>query len=378
MIIRGVYIIKGGAVGAEPQDIIVENGVIADIVPSVSASGEKLYAAAGYIDEHTHGGYGHDYFEATQEAVDAVSKFHLDHGTTSFVAAAVATKLEDLDIQIANIRKLKNNFADTIGLHMEGPFISVKKKGAQPEENIKSVFEDSDAEFFRKNRDLIKIVTLCPHVENAAALVKLLTSLGIKAHAGHDDSVEPEIMRSVAEGLDGATHLYCASSGLGRRKGDLTKYLGLNETALICDKLKAEVIADDIHIPGSLFKLILKNKGYRNIMLVSDSLSAAGKPAGYYKLGVDVDIYNNGRVALLKDLSALAGSITPVSEMVRIAVGYGVPLAEAVYMGNESPANHLGLTDRGILDVGKRADICILGADARVKEVYLRGERVVG
>ena len=370
MKITGVYVISDGKITSVPQDITIENGIITDIVTSYDAPAERLYATAGFIDEHTHGGYGHDFFEATQEAVDAVGKFHLDHGTTSFVATAVATKLEDLDIQIGKIRNLKHTHSDLLGLHMEGPFISVKKKGAQPEENIKAAYEPGDGEFFDKNADLVKIVTLCPHSGNAPELVEKLVSLGIKAHAGHDDSIEPEIIKCVGKGLDGATHLYCASSGLGRRKGDITKYAGLNETTLITDGIAAEVIADDIHIPRSIFTLILKNKGYRKIMLVSDSLSAAGMPVGNYKLGTDIDIYNNGRVALLADFSALAGSITPVSKMVEILVGYGVPIAEACYMGNESPAKHLGLTDRGVLAVGMRADICLLDEKGKLQKVY--------
>ena len=133
MEIKGVYIVKNGTTGSVLKDIVVENGIITDVRDSAETKAEPLFATAGFIDEHTHGGYGHDYFEATQEAADAVSKFHLDHGTTSFVATSVATKLEVLDTQISKIRKLKNNYADMIGLHMEGPFISVKKKGAQPE-----------------------------------------------------------------------------------------------------------------------------------------------------------------------------------------------------------------------------------------------------
>lgn len=371
MKINGVYVISDGKTTSVPEDITVKNGIITAIEPSSEYPEKPLFATAGFIDEHTHGGYGHDYFEATQEAADAVAKFHSDHGTTSFVATAVATKLEDLDIQISKIRNLKHNYADLLGLHMEGPFISVKKKGAQPEENIKAEYETADGKFFEKNADLIRIVTLCPHAGNAEKLVEKLVSLGIKAHAGHDDSIEPEILKCVERGLDGATHLYCASSGLARRKGDITKYAGLNETALITDSVHAEVIADDIHIPRSIFTLILKNKGYRRIMLVSDSLSAAGMPVGNYKLGTDIDIYNNGKVALLADFSALAGSITPISKMVEILVGYGVPIAEACYMGNEAPAKHLGLQDRGTIAVGMRADICLLDEKGRLKKVIL-------
>jgi len=259
---------------------------------------------------------------------------------------------------------------------LEGPFISLAKKGAQPEANIKTVFEDADKTFFEKNKDLLRIVTMCPHTENAVELVKCLRANGIIAHAGHDDSIYPEIIACVDGGLDGATHIYCASSGLGRRPGDLTKYIGLNETAMSEDRIMTEVIADDIHISEPLFKFIYKNKGFESIILVSDSLSAAGMPVGAYKLGREVDVYNNGRVALLASMKALAGSITPVSKMVEIVTSYGIPIAEACYMGNEAPAKHLRLSDRGSIEVGKLADICILDEKAKLKAVYLGGERV--
>lgn len=377
MKIENVIILRDGKAGSVAVDVYAENGVITEIAERGAPDGNTLYATAGFVDEHTHGGYGMDYFAATQEAADAVGKFHLDNGTTSYVATSVATKLGDLDRQISEIRKLKNRFSDMIGLHMEGPFINVGKKGAQPEENIKTVFEDEDEEFFVKNKDMIRIVTLCPHTARSVQLVKCLKSCGIIANAGHDGSIYPEIEACVEAGLDAATHVYCASSGLGRRKGDLTKYIGLNETALLDSRIMTEVIADDMHISEPLFRFIYKNKGYRKIMLVSDSLSAAGMPVGTYKLGRDIDVYNNGKVALLADFSALAGSITPVSKMVEIVASYGVPVAEAVYMGNQAPCAHLGLTDRDVIAVGKRADICLLDGAARLQAVYQQGRRIV-
>ena len=224
---------------------------------------------------------------------------------------------------------------------------------------------------------MIRIVTLCPHTERSVQLVRCLKSNGIIANAGHDGSIYPEIEACVEAGLDAATHVYCASSGLGRRKGDLTKYIGLNETALLDPRIMTEVIADDMHISEPLFRFIYKNKGFRNIMLVSDSLSAAGMPVGTYKLGRDIDVYNNGRVALLADFSALAGSITPVSGMVEIVTSYGVPIAEAAYMGNQAPCAHLGLKDRDVIEKGKRADICVLDARAHLTAVYQKGKRIV-
>lgn len=374
--IENVKIVKNGAVSDGIYDIICDNnGFISDIPIKKESGICEVFAVPGYIDTHTHGGYGKDYFECTQEAADAVGKFHLDNGTTSFVATSVATPLDELDNQLKKIRLLENRYASMLGVHTEGPFISVKKKGAQPEKNIKSVFEPEDAEFFRRNKDILRTVTMCPGVGNARLLTECLIENGIIAHAGHDDSIYPEIMCAVDAGLSGVTHLYCASSGLGRRKGDLTKYIGLNETALLTDELFTEVIADDVHISEMLFKLIYKNKGYRKMCAVSDSLSAAGMPVGDYMLGQDVEVYNNGNVVLLKDRSALAGSVTPLSKMVKIMVSYGIPLAEAVFIASEAPATHLGITDRGEISVGKRFDINLIDKDGNLLSVYKGGVR---
>ena len=376
MTIQNVYVLLNGKKSAQNMDVTMENGIITAITPSQGDPNEARCATAGYIDIHTHGGHGHDYFECTQEAADAVGSFHLKNGTTSYVATSVATPIEELDQQFDVIRTLENKYADMIGLHLEGPYISLDKKGAQPEQNIKTTYDSADKWFFDKNKDVLKIITVCPATGNAAEMVADAVNAGIKVQGGHDDSVYPEIINCVNAGLDGATHIYCAMSGLRRKPGSLVKYMGMNETALFDDRIMTEIIADDMHIPQALFEFVLKNKGYRSVSLVSDSLSAAGMPEGYYMLGTVTRIYNMGKVALLENMKTLAGSVTPVSKMVENVVSYGVPIAEAAYMGNEAPARYLGLTDRGALEVGKRADIVVLDEKGALLETYKLGEKV--
>lgn len=376
MTIKNVFVLANGKKSDVNCDIVVENGIITSITPSDGDVKNARYATAGFIDIHTHGAHGHDYFECTQEASDAVGSFHLKNGTTSYVATSVATPIDELNEQFKVIRELDNKYADMIGLHLEGPYISLDKKGAQPEQNIKTTYDKADKWFFDENKDLLKIITVCPATANGAEMVRDAVSAGIKVQGGHDDSVYPEIIDCVNAGLDGATHVYCAMSGLRRKPGSLVKYMGMNETALFDDRIMTEIIADDMHIPQALFEFVLKNKGYKQVSLVSDSLSAAGMPEGYYMLGTVTRIYNMGKVALLENMKTLAGSVTPVSKMVANVVSYGVPIAEAVYMGNQTPASYLGLTDRGVIEVGKRADIVVLDENANLLETYKLGEKV--
>ncbi len=374
--IKNVIILRDGIESREQSDITISGGMITSIAKSETTIAEPMYATGGYVDIHTHGGYGHDYFECTQQSADCVGKFHLENGTTSYCATAVATRLEDLSEQCKKIRLLNNDYASMLGLHLEGPFISIKKKGAQPECNIKLSYDEDDALFFEENADILKIVTMCPHTKNAQKLVAKLISQSIVVHAGHDDSIYPEIMDCVKKGLSGATHIYCASSGLSRRSGDITKYLGLNETALLQKEIFTEIIADNQHITEELFMFVYKNKGFKNMCVVSDSLSAAGMPVGVYTLGEDIAIYNNGEVVLLQDLSALAGSVTPLRKMVQNMVSYGVPIAEAVYMANQSPAKHIGLSELGGINTGAAADIVIINKHGELQNVYKNGKKI--
>lgn len=374
--IKGVKIIENGRISSVPVDISFDGGVITQIERSGCGGAEPLYVSMGFIDIHTHGGGGHDVSECTADALNAIGNYHLKRGVTAYLPAFVASPLSVLDDYFEKLRSIQADGAEILGAHIEGPYISPEKKGAQPIENILTVYDDNDKGFFERNSDILKIVTLCPATQNAPTLVKRLAENGIKAQAGHDNSFDFQIEACMAEGLDGVTHLYNASSGIRRASDSVEKRLGLNETALLHDALFCEVIADNVHIPPRLFKLIYKNKDFKRIILISDSLSIADAPDGRYFLGGDIEIISDGRVAYLKDKSAIAGSVTSVSTAVLNVINTGIPLAEAVYSAAEAPAAYLGILDKMKIAVGNNATFNVLNRDGSVRETYFKGNKV--
>lgn len=361
--IKGAKIIKDGKISEKAYDVEIKDGVLSSMTESPFGN---VYLTQGFVDIHTHGALGVDFSHATQEDIEKVEKYYLSHGVTHFAPTFVATPLEILDGQLSSLFALKSKCM--LKAHMEGPFISIKHKGAQPAININDEFKDDDAKFFEKNSDKIGIVTLCPAVKNAEKLVETLVSNGIKAQGGHDDSRLPDIKKAMSAGLDGVTHIFCGCSTAERGKKDFDKLLGLTESGLLFDELTVEVIADDKHISKELFLLILKCKGFEKICLISDSLSAAGMKKGYYKLGND-NVFTDEKVCYLEDFSSLAGSVTSVGEMVKIVCSYGVPIEHAVYMASDAPRKYLEMNAK-TFEIGECADYVLLSADGSVLETF--------
>lgn len=371
---ENVKFIFGGLIGNNAYDVEVNGDVISAITPACKKENCN-YVTLPYIDVHTHGGAGHDVSELTKEALDAIGDYLLYNGIGAYLPTFVATPLGKLDEMFLKLRNLSPSGAEILGAHIEGPYISLAKKGAQPAANILTAYDPKDAVFFEKNKDILKIVTLCPATKNAPLLVKTLVGNGIKAEAGHDDSVDTDIIECMKNGLDGATHIYCASSGFRRLKGSIEKHLGLNECALLFDEIYTEVIADGVHISENLFDFIYKNKGYRKIILVSDSLAPAGAPCGKYLLGDDTPVITDGTAAYLEDKSALAGSVTNVAKTVENVVSYGVPLAHAVYAATETPRKYLSLP-YDALSCGSTASFNVLDEKGKLLHVVNRGRTV--
>ena len=322
----------------------------------------------GFCEIHSHGAMGFDISVATQEALDAVSKYYLENGITAFSPPFVATPLEVLDSQLDRLYSLKQNYARMLPAHLEGPFISLEHKGAQPAENILPEYTDEHAWFFEKHRHHIGIVTLCPAVKGVEKLVKLLVSLGIKVQGGHDNARYPDIAKCIDAGLDGVTHIFCGCSTSVRGKTDFEKLLGLTETGLYRDDLAVEVIADGKHLSKELVDFIFKCKPLDKIIYVSDSLSPAGMPIGEYKLG-DHDILNAGDVAYLKDMSSIAGSVTNLYRMLHLSLDYGHPLENLLRCVSLNPREYMGLPTS--IKVGDKADFVVLDGDGNLKKTVL-------
>jgi N-acetylglucosamine-6-phosphate deacetylase len=289
---------------------------------------------------------------------------------TAFSPTFVATPLDILDKQLDTLFSLKQNYAVMLPAHLEGPFISKVQKGAQPESAILDEYNESEHKcFFEKHRSHIGIVTLCPSVKGVDRLTKLLVSLGIKVQAGHDNSNYNHIQNAMACGLDGVTHLGCASSMM-KRDDNLEKHLGLTETALYDDNLAVELIVDGKHLAQDVVDMVHKFKADDKIIYISDSLSTAGMPAGEYMLG-DTPVVSDGTVSYLKNMTTLAGSVTNLYKELHLALDNGVPLEKALYYVAINPRRYLSLPTE--IKVGEKADFVIFDKDGNLKKVVLGG-----
>lgn len=360
--------------------INIENGKIVSIGDAIYDNvidAKNNVVAAGYIDIHTHGGYGKDCMEASKEAIETICKYHLEGGTTSFVPTTMTAPVADIQKAIDNIRNYKNNpYARILGIHLEGPFLSKGASGAhKPELLIDPT--DENAKFVFDNKDIVTRVTLAPNKANSAQFTKKAVDNNIQVSLGHDESIDDEIYACVNNGASSVTHMYNCTSRPSRRSNP-KKHLGLTEVGLIENRLMCEVIADDKHVPNDLFKMIFALKKDDNICLVSDSLSISGQPNGKYYIGsgeskqkIEID----DGVAVIKELNTYAGSITPIAKMVKNLVGCGIPKESALKMGTLNPAKLMGYKDIGDIQVGYKADLNILDYDMNVIETIFNGVR---
>ncbi|MEG1963581.1 MAG: N-acetylglucosamine-6-phosphate deacetylase [Clostridia bacterium] len=369
------------------SDIIIENGVIAQIIPYSNANcnksasdtliieGNGNYCASGFIDIHTHGGYGCDVMDATPAALDKIAQFHLDNGVTTFVPTTLTASIEDTVKALRNLANYHNpRLSHLLGAHLEGPFLSPKAAGAHPVHLLLNP-NKTNTQFIVENAKNISRITVAPNIDGAEFLVELCVQNNIQVSLGHDNSIDLEIDKCVQAGATSVTHLTNCTSRPSRRTTP-KKYLGLTEIGLIDQRLMAEVIADDRHVPNQYFGMIFKLKTENNICLVSDSLSVAGMAEGEYFLGSGESksvIKVEDGVAVLPSENTYAGSITPISKMARNLFALGYSKEACLTMAINNPAKLLNLADRGDIAVGMLADFNILDENLNIINTILGG-----
>ena len=388
MLIKNATIVRLHSV--EKGDIRIVDKKISEIGKELVADGTETvidaggaYVTAGFVDIHTHGGYGADFMDCSIEAFEKALSFHLDNGTTAVVSTSCTAPREEiikfLEFAKNYINESCYDIARVVGVHLEGPYLSVRNRGAQKLEEL-AIPERDDYSYMLEYSDIIKTVTISPELAGADKMTKALTEKGIMVSGGHDDGIYPEFMGAVVNGMRHATHLYCAMSEL-RFKNDV-RNVGLREYVLTDDNITAELIADNKHIPPELARMIVRAKGADKVCVVSDSLRCAGMPndGKIYALGSGESaqlVRVNDGVATLVDGSKYAGSITCVRNMVKNLIDAGIPLCDAVRMGTLTPAEIVGISDKyGSIEIGKQADICILSSDFELLKVFLDGKEV--
>ena len=359
-------------------ELVVEDGKIAEIREQSSLS-EAIdlrgnYLAPGFIDLHIHGALGRDTMEANPEAFRAICDYHATGGTTSLLLTTVTAPVSDIVDVLKAVRGAGNDLVQIAGVHVEGPFISKTRAGAQRAEFIRDP-ETGLVDQLMPFADIIKIMTVAPELPGALALIDRLRLHKIIVSGGHSDATDVEARAAAEYGMRHVTHTFNAMSS-ARRQG-IYRDAGLLEFALSEPDIVCELIADGHHVAPTLMKMLYRAKGPRGICLVTDATAGAGLPTGTeFTLSSRRCVVGDG-VCLLSDRSALAGSASRMIDLVRVMVNQvGVPLNEAVGMATGNPARALGLNGKGRLKPGADADLVILSSDLEVRRTLIAGKRV--
>lgn len=359
-------------------EIVVTDDLIREVRerttgPAIDLRGN--YLAPGFIDLHVHGGAGHDAMEVSGDAFHEICRFHASGGTTSLLLTTMTAPIPEIVNVLAEVRKAAAPLRQIVGVHLEGPFISRERPGAQRPEFICDPLPAATKELLA-NADVIKRVTLAAELPGALQLIAELCRRGISVSGGHTDAWDEQVREAFDQGLRSSTHTFnCMSSA--RRRG-VRRVAGFLEFAMSEPEISCELIADGHHVSATLMKLLYRAKGARGICLVTDAIAGAGLPEGTtFQLGGRQCVVENG-VCLLADRSALAGSASRMIDVVRCAVTLvGIPLHEAILMATGNPARAIGLEGRkGALRTGADADFVVLSPELEVLQTYVAGEQI--
>ena len=363
-------------------DLQAEDGVIVAIRPETPAMGEKIidlggnYLAPGFIDIHVHGAMGRDTMEASAKAFRTICDYHASGGTTSLLLTTATAPIKAIVKVVNEVRAQRSSIKQIAGVHVEGPFISKSKPGAQRASLIRKPNKKIYAPLL-EHSDVIKRMTVAPEIAGALALIEALRKIDISVSGGHSDAFEDDAREAFEHGMRSVTHTFnCMSST--RRRG-IDRVAGLLEFAMSEPEIICELIADGHHVSPTLMKMLYRAKGARGICLVTDATAGAGLPDGSkFSLYGTKCVVEKG-VCLLADRSALAGSASRMIDLVRTMVTkVGVPLHEAVAMATDTPAFMIGLTGKGQFKIGGDADLVLISRELEVLRTFLSGEQIFG
>lgn len=371
---NGTVLIEGSKITA-----VSEKDIAVDDVEVIDAKG--YYVSPGFIDIHVHGGGGHDFMDGDGDGFLKIAELHARYGTTSMVPTTLTAEKEHL-IETLNLYEQahKNNKkgARFLGLHLEGPYFAMNQRGAQDPRYIRDPDPEEYQEILQR-ADLIARWSAAPERKGAMEFGRYLREKGVLAAIAHTDAIYEEVVEAVENGYTLSTHLYSGMSGVTRKNA--FRYAGVVESSLLMDEIDVEIIADGVHLPAPLLKLIYKVKGPYKTALITDAMRAAGMPEGESilgnkKTGLKVIVEDN--VAKLPDKTAFAGSVATADRLVRNMVQIGdVPLLHAVLMMSTTPARIMGVGDqKGSLIAGREADIVLFDDNINVQKTIVGGKVV--
>jgi N-acetylglucosamine-6-phosphate deacetylase len=364
----------------EGLDLLVEDGLITAIRTQAPALGEQVvdlqgnYLAPGFIDLHVHGAMGRDAMEASAKAFRAICDYHASGGTTSLLLTTATAPLKSILKVVDEVRIQKAAIKQIAGVHVEGPFISKAKAGAQRASLMRQPTKKTYGPLLER-AGIIKRMTVAPELTGAIALIDELRASNVSISGGHSDAWENDARLAFEHGMHSVTHTFNCMSATRRRGID--RVAGLLEFAMSEPEIMCELIADGHHVSPTLMKMLYRAKGPRGICLVTDATAGAGLPDGSKFSLSGVKCVTEAGVCLLADRSALAGSASRMIDLVRTMVTkVGVPLPEAIVMATDTPAFAIGLHNKGQFKIGGDADLVVISPELEVLRTFVAGKEV--
>lgn len=380
----------------QPGAILIEQGIIQAVIPDSSAGsaqlpqsdeaidgidsidGEGCYAIPGMIDLHFHGCAGYDFCDGTIEALEKIAAYELSIGVTAIAPAVMALPYPELLQALQNAADYKKRQAAhsagagarLAGIHMEAPFISKVKKGAQDERYIRPCSIAEFRAFMEASEGLVKVIGIAPEEGGAMEFIRQAKGDATVAFA-HTNADYGTARQAIREGASHAVHLYNAMPPF------LSRAPGVVGAVADSCHVTAELICDGVHLHPAVVRGAFRMLGAERIILISDSMRAAGLGDGTYFLGGQ-QVCVQGRHAALTSTGDLAGSVTPLPDCVRILVKeMGIPLETAVACATENPARRLNIFDRyGSIEEGKAADIVLWNQNLELMAVIQDGRKI--
>lgn len=351
------------------KDIYIKGEKFAEEAEGEQIKFENCYAIPGLVDIHFHGCMGEDFCNGTYESLAKIAEYQLQNGIMAICSASMTLSEEQLSSIFENAAKYKNDKgADLVGINMEGPFISMEKKGAQ---NPKYIV-DTDVDFFNRLQDkangLVKIVDIAIENDTAYKFIEALHDK-ISISLAHTTANYDASKKAFELGARQLTHMFNAMNGVSHREP------GPIGAAFDSPHVRVELIADGIHISPTVIRMAFKLFGNDRIMLISDSMEATGMEDGEYALGGQ-KVIKKGRLATLES-GTIAGSASNLFECMTNAVKtMGIDLASAVKCATVNPAKQIGIFDNyGSIDVNKFANLIILDKDTlEIKKLIFKGK----
>ncbi|MBR0165163.1 MAG: N-acetylglucosamine-6-phosphate deacetylase [Lachnospiraceae bacterium] len=380
MIISGRRVFIDGAF--VPAQLKTEHGRITAVEARGKDEADVDYRDArivpGFVDVHCHGAFSCDAGHGKEEEIRTWAKKIVPEGVTTFLATTLTAKEDVLTAALRAVAAAKKKHrpgadgADIAGIHLEGPFLNAAYKGAQPEDAIVAPDIGMFERLFMASEGLIRIVTLAPECDEGLSLTRYLAEKGIVVSVGHSAATCAQVEQAVQAGAKSITHTFNAQSPFHHREA------GVAGAALAMGDLYSEIICDLRHVSKEALRIFFKCKDRDRTVMVTDALLCKGSAPGEvfefgpHRIAVDAD-----GCARIEGTDTLAGSTLRMDEGLRnLTKTAKIPFADALMSATANPAALIGMGDRiGAIRNGYDADLCILGEDDSVQDVWCKGIR---